>query len=51
MGVVPLPQKLPGQSNLDFLQWLWGLFQDLNDGFRAGLGDRLSYLSGVLDGL
>lgn len=51
MGLNPLPQQAPGQSNLDFLRWLWSLFQGLNDSFRPGLGARMGYLGGQLDGL
>jgi hypothetical protein len=51
MSLNPLPPKAPGQLNLDFLQWLWSLFQNLNDSFRTGLGGRLGYLSSLLDRL
>lgn len=51
MPLSPPPPKTPGQSNLDFWQWLWSLFQNLNDDTRPGLGNRLSYLAGLLDGL
>lgn len=51
MSLNPIPPKAPGQLNFDFLQWLWSLFQNLNDGFRPGLGDRAGFLASLLDRL
>ena len=47
MGLNPIPPKSPGQSNFDFLGWIWSLFQNLNDSTRPGLSDRLHYLAGL----
>lgn len=51
MGLDPLPPIPRGTTVLQFLGWIWGLFQNFNDSTRPGLGDRLQQLAGQADRL